>query len=243
MTAELLLKHQSGIRHYRGNEARSAVFYNRVGDALVIFQDDPLLFTPGEKLSYTTYGFNLLGTAIEGASGEDYVSYVTKHVFEPAGIKTIQADNPYKIIPHRAAGYREQYVAGKQDALRNDFMVDVTNKIPGGGWCGTPGDLCRFAIALMDGKLLKPETLARMWTPQQTSDGKQTESGLGCFVAEADGKRRISHSGGQPKVSTFLVFCPEDRTAVALMCNLSGTGLKPLANELLDQLVQPAAAQ
>ena len=69
VTAELLLKHQSGIRHYRGDEVRSAVFYNRVGDALVIFQDDPLLFTPGEKLSYTTYGFNLLGTAIEGAQG------------------------------------------------------------------------------------------------------------------------------------------------------------------------------
>ncbi len=90
VTAELLLKHQSGIRHYKGDEVRSAVFYNRVGDSLVIFQEDPLLFPPGEKFSYTTYGYNLLGTAIEGASGEDYVGYVTQHILEPCGIDTMR---------------------------------------------------------------------------------------------------------------------------------------------------------
>ena len=47
-----------------------------MSDAFGVFQDDPLLFTPGEKFSYTTYGFNVLGAAIEKASGEDYVSYV-----------------------------------------------------------------------------------------------------------------------------------------------------------------------
>ncbi len=102
VTAELLLKHQSGIRHYQGDEVRSVVFYSRVGDALVIFQDDPLLFPPGEKFSYTTYGYNLLGTAIEGASGEDYVAYVTKHILEPCGIETMRPTIPirsFRIVP------------------------------------------------------------------------------------------------------------------------------------------------
>jgi CubicO group peptidase (beta-lactamase class C family) len=242
ITAELLLKHQSGIRHYKGDEVRSAVFYNRVGDALVIFQDDPLLFSPGERFHYTTYGYNLLGTAIEGASGEDYVAYVRKHILEPCGCETMRPDNPYQIIPHRAAGYRK-IGAGKAAELRNDFMVDISNKIPGGGWCGTPRDLCRFAIAVMNGKLVSSETLERMWTPQKTAQGEQTDSGLGCFVANVNGQRRISHSGGQPKVSTFLVFAPEQKTAVALMCNLKDTNLSKLANELVDVVAQtPAAA-
>jgi CubicO group peptidase (beta-lactamase class C family) len=242
ITAELLLKHQSGIRHYKGDEVRSVKFYNRVGDALVIFQDDPLLFAPGEKFSYTTYGYNLLGTAIEGASGEDYVAYVQKHILEPCGCETMRTDNPYQIIPHRAAGYRK-IGAGKAAELRNDFMVDVTNKIPGGGWCGTPRDLCRFAIAVMDGRMVSSDTLERMWTPQKTTGGKQTDCGLGCFIAEAEGQRRISHSGGQPKVSTFLVFCPQEKAAVALMCNLRDTNLSKLANEVLNVVAQtPAAA-
>jgi CubicO group peptidase (beta-lactamase class C family) len=241
ITAELLLKHQSGIRHYKGDEVRSNVFYNRVGDALVIFKDDPLLFAPGEKFSYTTYGYNLLGTAIEGASGQDYVAYVQKHILEPCGCDTMRPDNPYQIIPHRAAGYRRIGPA-KTAVLRNDFAVDVTNKIPGGGWCGTPRDLCRFAIVVMDGRLVASDTLERMWTPQKTGNGEQTNCGLGCFIAQSEGQRRISHSGGQPKVSTFLVFVPQEKAAVALMCNLRDTNLSELANDLLDVVVAPAAA-
>jgi serine beta-lactamase-like protein LACTB len=233
ITAELLLKHQSGIRHYRGDEVRSAVFYNRVTDSLPIFQNDPLLFTPGDKFSYTTYGYNLLGAVIEGASGQDYVPYVQKHICQPAGMTTIQPDNPYKIIPKRAAGYRIKGSPAKGE-LVNDFMVDVSNKIPGGGWCSTAGDLGRFAIALADGKLVSRETLERMWTPQKTADGKATSYGFGCNVNVVDGQRLIAHSGGQPKVSTFLVLSPERRAAVALMCNLHNTPVQALAGEIIE---------
>ncbi len=233
ITAELLLKHQSGIRHYKDDEARSAVFYNRVGDSLAIFQNDPLLFTPGERFTYTTYGYNLLGAAIEGASGQDYVRYVQEHVCQKAGMMTIQPDNPYKIIPHRAAGYRIKGSPAKGELL-NDFMVDVTNKIPGGGWCSTAGDLGRFAIALADGKLVSRETSERMWTPQVPSNGKATGYGFGCSINVVNGQRLVAHSGGQPKVSTFLVLSPERRAAVALMCNLQNTPVQSLAGEILE---------
>ena len=232
ITAELLLKHQSGIRHYKGDEVRSNVFYNRVSDALKVFQDDPLLFTPGERFSYTTYGYNLLGAAIEGASGQDYVSYVQEHVCRPAGMLSIQPDNPYKTIPHRAAGYRLKTPALNSEIL-NDFSVDVTNKIPGGGWCSTAGDLARFAIALANGKLVNFQTLDRMWTPQKTAKGEQTTYGLGCVVGSYKGDQRISHSGGQPKVATFLILAPTKRAAVAVMCNLNGAPVQALAGELL----------
>lgn len=237
ITCELLLKHQSGIRHYKDGEVRSAVAYARVGDALKVFRDDPLLFSPGEKFSYTTYGYNLLGTAIEAAAGQDYVSYVQEHVCRPAGMRAIEPDSPYKIIAHRAAGYRHNGL-GKDAELVNDYFVDVSNKIPGGGWCASCGDLARFAIALMDAKLVSRDSLERMWTAQKTASGKQTDSGLGCFVEQQDGQRRISHSGGQPKVSTFLVFSPESRSAVALMCNLKDARLKTLAGELLTLVSQ-----
>lgn len=233
ITCELLLKHQSGIRHYKGNEVQSNKPYAKVRDSFGVFQDDPLLFNPGERYSYSTYGYNVLGVAIEGASGEDYVSYVKKHICEPAGMETLRPDSASKLIPHRAAGYRKS-----GPLLVNDLAVDVSNKIPGGGWCSTAGDLVRFASALNGGKLLKPETLELMWTAQKTLQGKQTESGFGCFVKEVEGDRRISHSGGQPKVSTFLVFSPGSKTAVAVMCNLRSAPVGNLANDLLSLVNQ-----
>lgn len=237
ITCELLLKHQSGIRHYQGNETASAKAYAHVRDSFGVFQNDPLLFDPGQKYSYTTYGYNVLGAAVEGASGEDYVKYVREHVAAPAGMTTLRPDSPYRIIPHRAAGYRRS-----GPLLVNDIMVDVSNKIPGGGWCSTPGDLVRFAIALMDGKLLKPETLERMWTAQKTASGKQTESGYGCFVRQIDGDRRIGHSGGQPKVSTFLTFSPANKAAVCVMCNLRGVRVGGLADEVMGIVVPKPAS-
>lgn len=243
ITCDLLLKHQSGIRHYKGDqEIRSNKHYERVRDSFGIFQDDPLLFDPGTRFSYTTYGFNVLGAAIEGASGEDYVSYVQKHIAEPCGMSTLQADSPFAIIPHRAAGYRKQ---GKK--LLNDFAVDISNKIPGGGWCSTAGDLVRFAGALNSGKLLSPQMLDTMWTPRTTLDGDVTNVGYGCFIDVVEDDRLISHSGGQPKVSTFLVFSPAKKVAVAVMCNLRDSSPKPLALDLVElvgaEAVEPAAAE
>ncbi len=243
ITCDLLLKHQSGIRHYKGDlEIRSNKHYARVRDSFGVFQDDPLLFDPGTRFSYTTYGFNVLGAAIEGASGEDYVSYVQKHIAEPSGMRTLQPDSPFAVIPHRAAGYRKQ---GKK--LLNDFAVDVSNKIPGGGWCSTAGDLVRFAGTLNSGKLLSEQSLETMWTPQKTTDGKQTNAGYGCFIDNVDDDRLISHSGGQPKVSTFLVFSPAKKVAVAVMCNLRESNPKPLAMDLIGlvgaESMEPAAAE
>ena len=242
ITCDLLLKHQSGIRHYKGDqEIRSNKHFLRVRDSFDIFEDDPLLFDPGTRFSYTTYGFNVLGAAIEGASGEDYVGYVQKHIAEPCGMTTLQPDSPLAIIPHRAAGYRKQ---GKK--LLNDFAVDVSNKIPGGGWCSTAGDLVRFAGALNSGKLLSLQTLETMWTPQTTVDGEVTKVGYGCFIDVVDDDRLISHSGGQPKVSTFLVFSPARKVAVAVMCNLRESSPKPLALDLIElvgaEAMEPTAA-
>jgi CubicO group peptidase (beta-lactamase class C family) len=233
ITCEHLLKHQSGIRHYRGDEVRSNVSYANVSDAFKVFQDDALLFAPGEKFSYTTYGYNVLGGAIEGASGQKFVAYVEEHIAQPAGMATLRPDSPYKIIPHRAAGYRRS-----GPALVNDVAVDVSNKIPGGGWCGTPRDLALFAIALCQGKLLKPESLDAMWTPRLTAAGKETGYGYGCNINEIDGDRRISHSGGQPKVSTFLTISPARKTAVAVMCNLRNAPVGGLATELMQVVHQ-----
>ncbi|REK12744.1 MAG: class A beta-lactamase-related serine hydrolase [Planctomycetota bacterium] len=228
ITCKHLLAHQSGIRHYKGDEVRSNIAYANVSDPFHVFANDPLLFAPGEKFSYTTYGYNVLGAAIEGASGQRYVAYVLEHIAKPSGMETLRPDSPYKLIPHRAAGYR---MSGP--VLVNDISVDVSNKIPGGGWCSEAGDLVRFACALCDGKLLEPETLEEMWTARKTAGGDETGYGYGCNIRTLDGDRRISHSGGQPKVSTFLTYSPAQKTAVAVMTNLRGAPARVLADQLM----------
>ena len=69
VTARQLLGHLAGVRHYtKPGESSGTQHFFTVAESLKLFANDPLLFEPGTKYAYTTYGFSVLGCAIEGAS-------------------------------------------------------------------------------------------------------------------------------------------------------------------------------
>ncbi len=236
VTLRQLLGHLGGVRHY-GNpeEMRSTRHYTDVVTPLVMFKDDPLLHEPGTAYSYTTYGYNLIGCAVEGASGKSYVEFVRENIFGPAGMDRIRPDDAHAIIPNRAQGYRLR----ENGDLRNSDLADTSNKIPGGGFASTAIDLVKFAIAVQNGTLVTESTRKQMWTPQKTSDGNETSYGLGWAISEQDGRKEISHGGGQPRVSTLIFLVPANRVAVALMMNLEGvSGRIPLARKIADLVTE-----
>ena len=111
ITTRELLSHTAGIRHYKGDEISSTRHYKGMSDGFAIFANDPLLFEPGSAYSYSTYGYTVVGCAIEGASGEKFADYVAEHVLKPAGMTHTFVDDVFEIVPHRARGY--QKVDGK----------------------------------------------------------------------------------------------------------------------------------
>jgi serine beta-lactamase-like protein LACTB, mitochondrial len=220
VTCRHLLAHMGGVRWYADGEMESTKHYPNVVEGLVMFRDDPLVFEPGTSFLYSSYGYNLLGAAVEGASGLAYMDYVRRNVFEPAGMERAQADDVFAIVSNRARGYQKTSTG----ELRNSALADTSNKVPGGGLLATAEDVTRFAMALQGGVLLQKDTLGRMMTRQSTRDGRLTGSGLGVFLGEREGVREAWHTGGQPQVSTVLYMRPEQRVTVALLTNLEGIG-------------------
>ena len=222
ITVRHLLCHQSGIRHYNGvDEVNSTRHYTNLLEPLQIFENDPLLFEPGTRYSYSSYAYNLLGAVVEAASGEKFTDYLRAHIFAPAGMDRTQGDSVADIIAHRAQGYRKL----PDGSLRNSDLADTSNKIPAGGLCSTAVDLVKFALALEEGKLVRRETLDRMITPQKLRDGTLTTYGLGWFTSTYHHRSIPRHGGGQQRVSTMLAMDPGSRFAYATMCNLEGSNL------------------
>ncbi|HEY7546814.1 MAG TPA: serine hydrolase domain-containing protein, partial [Blastocatellia bacterium] len=216
VTARLLLSHQSGIRHYKlPGESRGARHFKGVEDSLSIFKDDALLFEPGAKFSYTTYGYSVLGCAIEGASGQFYDVYMRDHIFKPAGMERTRLDDQRAIITDRARGY-ESF----SGLIVNAWLHDTSMKIPGGGLVSTPVDLVRFALAVQSGKIVKRETLQQMWTASKTKDGQETVYGLGWEVRQRAGMKLYAHGGNQSGASSLLYVLPEKGIVIAIMTNL-----------------------
>src|SRR5713226_3381184 len=237
VTARLLLGHLSGVRHYKGDDEFSSTrHYKGVVEGLDMFKNDPLLFEPGTKYSYTTHGFAVLGCAVEGASGMSFPDYERENVFKPAGMDRIRVDNVFDIVPNRAQGYQKT----QSGELRNSGLADTSYKIPGGGFISTVEDLAKFAIAMQSGTLVKKETLDQMWTSQKTRDGKATGYGMGWGVSERNGMKEVEHGGAQQRVSTYLYTIPEKGLAVVLMTNLEGigNGLATLSREIAHILLQ-----
>jgi serine beta-lactamase-like protein LACTB, mitochondrial len=235
ITTRELLSHTSGIRHYQGDEIDSTRHYKWMADGFAIFANDPLLFEPGSDYSYSTYGYTVVGCVIEGASGQRFASYVAEHVLKPAGMTHTFVDDVFEIVPHRARGY--QKINGQ---VKNAGLMDSSYKIPGGGYVTTAEDLVRFAQALMDGKIVKPDTLVQMWTPVKISGGgKAPDYGLGFGVLMVDGGKYVTHGGGQQGTSTSLAIIPERHFAVAVMANMEGAKLSEVAGGILDLYHMP----
>ncbi len=225
VTTRRLLGHLGGVRHYGGPNQEAELFntkhYDSVIDALEVFADDPLLHEPGTAYLYSTFGYNLLGCVVEGAAGTPYMRYMAERVFAPAGMEDTRDDDPAAIIPNRARGYRRL----EGGALVNARMVDMSSKLPAGGFITTAPDLARFAAAMMDGTLVSPRTLETMLTPQSTSDGERTGYGLGWGLFPDElwyGEMEAFHGGGTPQVSAMLYLIPGRRFAVAILVNLEG---------------------
>ncbi len=235
ITVRQVLAHMSGIRHYKDDaEVGSTRHYTDMLEPLKIFQDDPLLFEPGARYSYTTYGFNLLGAVVEGVADKKFVDYIRENIFQPAGMDTIGQDHHYRIIPNRARGYRK----GPGGEIQNCDLADTSNKIPGGGMSSTAADLAKLAIAVNTGVLLKKETVEQMWTRQKTRSGQMVDYGLGWGVLEGGGRKTVGHGGSQQGVNTFMLLSPAEGVVAAVMCNLEGARPNLLAEEILKILLK-----
>lgn len=233
ITARELLGHLAGVRHYKQpDEWMSTHHYASITDSLDFFKVDPLDFEPKTKYQYSTFGFSILGCAVEGASGMKFMDYLQEKVFRPAGMEHIQTDDTFAIIPNRARGYRKT----EKGEVVNTWLADTSNKIPGGGMISTATDLANFAIATMHATLVSQPTLEKVWTSQTTRDGKKTGSGLDWGLGELKGHKEVSHSGAQPGTSTDLVMLPEMNTAVVVMVNMDGLPASELADKILGDL-------
>ncbi|HEY6552881.1 MAG TPA: serine hydrolase domain-containing protein [Vicinamibacteria bacterium] len=245
VTARLLLGHLGGVRHYRDDEPANTRPYSSAIESLALFKDDPLVAEPGTRFVYSTYGYNLLGAAVEGATGKPFFEALREGVLGPAGMVSTRVDEVAPLIPNRAQGY----IRLPSGDLRNSPLADVSSKVPGGGLCSTAADVARFAQALGGVPLLKKEGLAQMLTSMRTREGRMTSYGLGLNVSGPGRRREAWHTGGQERVSTVLYVQPDPGISVVLLGNLQHASLTDLARRVADlltaetTLVSPAAAR
>jgi len=232
ITVREVLTHTSGTRHYNGTEfgpdgLLALKHYDTFEEATRLWRDDPLLFEPGTAWFYSSHAQNLQQGIVEAASGMGFEEYLRRFVWEPAGMMATQFDVPSRIVQNRGHGY----VHDRRGHLMNAPWEDPSYKYAGGGILSTAEDLVRFALAINDGTLLAPETVAEMWRPQIDPSIMEFvpggaprplghEQALAWWIrTDQAGRRYASHTGTVKGTRSFVADWKDHGVVVALQAN------------------------
>ncbi len=242
VTIHHLLTHTSGMGHYLANKAKFLATRNKlksIADFVNYFKDEPLSFEPGTKYEYSGNGFELLGAIIEAISGESYYEYVKENIFNVAGM---QNTDSYELNPADqtiAVGYTRRGDDGepRQEGERRDalFMALPKGGAGGGGYSTCP-DMLKFCQALLENKLLNPETAKLVITPKVevgTKNGETLYYGYGFQIMDVgDGHLRIGHGGTYAGVSARIDMYPWLNYTAIVLSNYDEPAAHKVANEI-----------
>lgn len=209
-------------------------------DLLKEYAGSKLDFDPGARWSYSNTGFILLGRIVEKVSGKPFAEFLAERILKPLKMANTSFD-PKPGADGLAIGYTAFALGDPEPAAREaEGWIHAA-----GGLYTTPSDLAKWDVALVSGKVLKPDAYRLMTATRELNDGRTRDYGCGIGVVRRSGETVLRHSGA---VSGFLAYnavFPRTRSAVVLMSNcdhLDAGDMNDLLVDLLLKTQPPAAA-
>lgn len=182
----------------------------------------------GTEFLYNNGAYNLLGTIVKRVSGQSLRTFAEANIFKPLGMTHTQIrDDPGLLIPNRATGYTrdEHGVHAKSEA------VGITGNA---GLYTTPHDLLLWERNFDEARVGTRETLAAMQKPAILTSGRPVDYGFGLFLLKYRGVGTVEHSGGDSGISANLVRYPDQKLAIALLCNSDAINPIVLTHKITD---------
>lgn len=218
VTLRHLAAHTAGVSHYgSGDHYDPQTEYNSLTDSLSVYAHKPLLFQPGASYSYSSYGYALMGAAIESVTGRSFEDNLETLLLQPLGLESTEVEH----VDAPPAAASKLYSSSGAEIGRNDqsYVVGAT------GILSTTTDLVRFADAYRAGDIVSPETMEMSWTPVRLEDGgaageTRFSAGFGWRVGtDWDGARVAHHAGTTPGARSTLSINRDRGTSVAFLSN------------------------
>lgn len=189
-------------------------------------------FEPGSRWSYSNTGFVLAGRVVERVAGEPFAAFLQRRIFAPAGMQRSSFE-PAPGAAGLATGHTS-FALGEPTTARPEASGWMH---AAGGIYASATDLARWDLALMQGKLLKPESLRRMTTPRTLSTGDATDYGCGVTIARRQGETVVSHNGAVSGFLAWNAMIPRTRSAVVMLANADHVDGGTLHGELLSLVI------
>lgn len=241
ITIRQLLSHTSGYQDYWPQDYVMPDMLKPTTDKNILdkWARIPLDFDPGTKWQYSNTNFVIAGMIVEKVSGMKFLDFLTQKIFTPLQMKSVMNIDQQKLTENDATGYT-RYALGPPRVAPKE----------GKGWLFAAGelamptsDLATWDIAMIEQKLLKPESYHQQQTEILLKNGRATGYGLGVDVGLNRGHRAISHGGEVSGFTSENIVFPDDKAAIVVLTNQDAANASgQIANQMAGVLF-PATQQ
>src|SRR5579871_5338118 len=181
-----------------------------------------LLYAPESKIKYSNAGVAAVGYVLQKTQDKPFAKYLKDAVLAPLGLEHSSFEPEFQVTERLAKGIMWT-LHGRQFAAPT-FELGIA---PAGCMYSSVLDLAQFMKVLAaegkgpNGQVLTKESLEEMWKPQFAPPGEKNGIGLGFFVSERNGHRRIGHNGAMYGFATELAYLPDQKlgAVVAISCD------------------------
>lgn len=229
ITIEQLLTHTSGLKNYTEvpafvERSRSDLTHQQLAHLVA---GEPPDFAPGTAYKYSNSGYYVLGVIIEHVARTTYYEFVERELFARLALADTRYLDDYRLVKRRVHGY---------DVLNgvtvNSGQLSMFPPFAAGGLGSSAADLLDWGSALVEGRAVSLDSLARMTTPGTLSDGTRTAYGFGLELAEHGGRRKWFHGGTINGFRSTLAIYPDEGAIVAVLCNTGGADVDAIERAL-----------
>lgn len=170
------LTHTSGMIYEspaHEQRLRALTPYDELMDEAYLY---PLMFEPGQRISYSDYGVALATRMAERITGKDRAELIHEYISQPAGLKDTffrLADRDYE----RLAYVEGTPATGSDGAMYTSrYAIDLAH--PSFGAITTVGDLLRFALLFAPSGKTRVHSRAAIRTMTSDQTGGHTPGGV-----------------------------------------------------------------
>ncbi|MBU3198531.1 beta-lactamase family protein [Clostridium estertheticum] len=190
---------------------------------------------PGEKFSYATINYDVLGLIIEKISGQSFENYVKVNILHKIGLTNTYLSREEAERHNMSLGYKLSFLR----TIEYNAPIYRGN-LPAGYFITNIDDVSRWLKIQVNPESMSypyKSIIEKSHIPNRTvmpnTNGSSYATGWYVF---RKGTGELSHGGSNPNYSSYFVFKPNEKLAVGVLANLNSTYIQNIGQGIIDAL-------
>ena len=216
ITIHHLLTHSSGLKRDIDKEQKQ---FHNPKQLVEKFENEPLLYEPGEKFEYSNAGYILLGYILETVTKKSYKDLLDENIFKPLNMSNSGYYRHRLLLENRSSGYRNNFID-----YQNSNYRDFSNAYSAGAIYSTVEDMFLFDQAMYSEKILPKKYMDLILTKHIQADfgghyGYGLELAKKPIGNSSDMLETIGHSGTLPGYCAVYTRIPSSHSVIIFLSN------------------------